>query len=47
MKREIAHVCVETQTTEKAIIRKEKHLGEEEVSEDEEIIYKIEVPANR
>ncbi|KAL3513523.1 hypothetical protein ACH5RR_026240 [Cinchona calisaya] len=34
-------------TTEKAIIRKEKHLGEEEASEDEEVIYKIEVPANR
>uniref|UniRef100_A0A2P2MTQ8 Phenylalanyl-tRNA synthetase beta chain n=1 Tax=Rhizophora mucronata TaxID=61149 RepID=A0A2P2MTQ8_RHIMU len=34
-------------TTEKAIIRKEKHLGEEEADNDEEIIYKIEVPANR
>ncbi|CAJ1944284.1 unnamed protein product [Sphenostylis stenocarpa] len=34
-------------TTEKAIVRKEKHLDEEEVDEDEEIIYKIEVPANR
>ncbi|XP_042058254.1 phenylalanine--tRNA ligase beta subunit, cytoplasmic-like [Salvia splendens] len=34
-------------TTEKAIIRKEKHLEEEEPSEDEEVIYKIEVPANR
>ncbi|KAH6836025.1 tRNA synthetase beta subunit family protein [Perilla frutescens var. hirtella] len=35
-------------TTEKAIIRKEKHLEEEEeASEDEEVIYKIEVPANR
>ncbi|KAK4483870.1 hypothetical protein RD792_011079, partial [Penstemon davidsonii] len=34
-------------TTEKAIIRKEKHLDEEEASEDEEVIYKIEVPANR
>ncbi|KAJ7978803.1 phenylalanine--tRNA ligase beta subunit, cytoplasmic [Quillaja saponaria] len=33
-------------TTEKAIIRKEKHL-DEEVDEDEEVIYKIEVPANR
>ncbi|TYK28376.1 putative phenylalanine--tRNA ligase beta subunit isoform X2 [Cucumis melo var. makuwa] len=33
-------------TTEKAIIRKEKHL-EEEADEDEEVIYKIEVPANR
>lgn len=35
------------QTTEKAIIRKEKHLDEEEVGDDEEVIYKIEVPANR
>lgn len=34
-------------TTEKAIIRKEKHLDEEESTEGEEIIYKIEVPANR
>ncbi|WOK93067.1 hypothetical protein Cni_G01760 [Canna indica] len=35
-------------TTEKAIIRKEKHLDEEETGdEDEEVIYKIEVPANR
>lgn len=34
------------QTTEKAIIRKEKHL-EGEDDEDEEVIYKIEVPANR
>ncbi|XP_028772641.1 phenylalanine--tRNA ligase beta subunit, cytoplasmic [Neltuma alba] len=33
-------------TTEKAIVRKEKHL-EEEVDEGEEVIYKIEVPANR
>ncbi|GMN57989.1 hypothetical protein TIFTF001_027099 [Ficus carica] len=33
-------------TTEKAIIRKEKHL-DEEADEDEEVIYKIEVPANR
>ncbi|KAJ7566908.1 hypothetical protein O6H91_02G123700 [Diphasiastrum complanatum] len=33
-------------TTEKAIIRKEKHL-QEDTLEDEEIIYKIEVPANR
>lgn len=33
-------------TTEKAIIRKEKHL-DVEAEEDEEIIYKIEVPANR
>lgn len=33
-------------TTEKAIIRKEKHISEE-VQEDEEIIYKIEIPANR
>ncbi|KAL2503472.1 putative phenylalanine--tRNA ligase beta subunit [Abeliophyllum distichum] len=34
-------------TTEKAIIRKEKHLEEEKPSEDEEWIYKIDVPANR
>lgn len=34
------------QTTEKAIIRKEKHL-EDEGDDDEEVIYKIEVPANR
>lgn len=34
-------------TTEKAIIRKEKHIKEEESTEDEEVIYKIEVPANR
>ncbi|XP_077222376.1 tRNA synthetase beta subunit family protein [Tasmannia lanceolata] len=34
-------------TTEKAIIRKEKHLEKEEIGEDEEVIYKIEVPANR
>jgi phenylalanyl-tRNA synthetase beta chain len=27
-------------------VRKEKHL-EEEVDEDEEVIYKIEIPANR
>ncbi|THG08660.1 hypothetical protein TEA_015530 [Camellia sinensis var. sinensis] len=33
-------------TTEKAIISKERHL-EEEVTEDDEIIYKIEVAANR
>ncbi|GLT78406.1 hypothetical protein SLA2020_499430 [Shorea laevis] len=33
-------------TTERAIIRKEKHL-EEEADDDEEVIYKIEVPANR
>lgn len=33
-------------TTEKAIIRKEKHINEE-AHEDEEIIYKIEIPANR
>ncbi|KAF7154586.1 hypothetical protein RHSIM_Rhsim01G0138800 [Rhododendron simsii] len=33
-------------TTEKAIIRKEKHL-EEDSTEDEEVIYKIEVAANR
>ncbi|KAL2338259.1 hypothetical protein Fmac_012705 [Flemingia macrophylla] len=34
-------------TTEKAIVRKEKHLDEEEADEDEEVIYKIEIPANR
>ncbi|GJU10595.1 phenylalanine--tRNA ligase beta subunit, cytoplasmic [Tanacetum coccineum] len=34
-------------TTEKAIIRKEKHLTEEEEIGGEEIIYKIDVPANR
>ncbi|KAM0032941.1 putative phenylalanine--tRNA ligase [Helianthus debilis subsp. tardiflorus] len=35
-------------TTEKAIIRKEKHLKEEdEIGGNEEIIYKIDVPANR
>ncbi|XP_076917351.1 phenylalanine--tRNA ligase beta subunit, cytoplasmic-like [Bidens hawaiensis] len=36
-------------TTEKAIIRKEKHLKEEddEIGGDEDIIYKIDVPANR
>ncbi|KAL5771815.1 hypothetical protein ACOSP7_011425 [Xanthoceras sorbifolium] len=34
-------------TTEKAIIRKEKHLEEEGDECDDEIIYKIEVPANR
>ncbi|KAK1551612.1 hypothetical protein Q3G72_001263 [Acer saccharum] len=34
-------------TTEKAIIRKEKHLEEEGDAGDDEIIYKIEVPANR
>lgn len=28
-------------------MRKEKHLEEEEADEDEEVIYKIEVPANR
>lgn len=33
-------------TTEKEIMRKEKHL-EEEASANEEVIYKIEVPANR
>ncbi|KAI4341483.1 hypothetical protein MLD38_026202 [Melastoma candidum] len=33
-------------TTEKAIIRKERHL-EGEAGDDEEVIYKIEVPANR
>jgi hypothetical protein len=36
------------QTTEKAIVRKEKHLDhEDDEDEDEEIIYKIDVPANR
>ncbi|KAB2054798.1 hypothetical protein ES319_A12G279800v1 [Gossypium barbadense] len=34
-------------TTEKAIISKEKHLEEEKPTADDEIIYKIEVPANR
>ncbi|KAL8129904.1 hypothetical protein V2J09_019059 [Rumex salicifolius] len=34
-------------TTERAISRRERHLDEEEAAEDEEIIYKIEVPANR
>ncbi|XP_058067628.1 phenylalanine--tRNA ligase beta subunit, cytoplasmic [Magnolia sinica] len=34
-------------TTEKAIIRKEKHLENEEEEGDEEVIYKIEVSANR
>ncbi|XVF09422.1 hypothetical protein REPUB_Repub07fG0091500 [Reevesia pubescens] len=34
-------------TTEKAIILKEKHLEEEKPSVDEEVIYKIEIPANR
>ncbi|KAK9227108.1 hypothetical protein WN943_012157 [Citrus x changshan-huyou] len=34
-------------TTEKAIVRKEKHLDEEGDENDEEVIYKIEVPANR
>ncbi|KAH9625558.1 hypothetical protein KSS87_023455 [Heliosperma pusillum] len=34
-------------TTEKAIIRKEKHLDDDVSTDDEEIIYKIEVPANR
>ncbi|KAI3939223.1 hypothetical protein MKX01_002091 [Papaver californicum] len=36
-------------TTEKAIIRKEKHLDgvEDESTEDEEVIYKIEILANR
>jgi len=36
------------QTTEKAIIRKEKHLEDDgEVDDDDEVIYKIEVAANR
>ncbi|XVF57752.1 hypothetical protein PTKIN_Ptkin07bG0007500 [Pterospermum kingtungense] len=34
-------------TTEKAVILKEKHLEDEGPSADDEIIYKIEVPANR
>ncbi|KAL6994979.1 phenylalanine--tRNA ligase [Sarracenia purpurea var. burkii] len=35
-------------TTEKAIMRKEKHLEEEGTEDDEEeVIYKIEVAANR
>ncbi|XP_026413485.1 phenylalanine--tRNA ligase beta subunit, cytoplasmic-like isoform X2 [Papaver somniferum] len=37
-------------TTEKAIIRKEKHLDgveDDESTEDEDVLYKIEVPANR
>ncbi|KAE8709654.1 putative phenylalanine--tRNA ligase beta subunit [Hibiscus syriacus] len=34
-------------TTEKAVISKEKHLEEEKPCADDEIIYKIEVPANR
>ncbi|XP_050379223.1 phenylalanine--tRNA ligase beta subunit, cytoplasmic [Argentina anserina] len=34
-------------TTEKAIVRKEKHLDEAEADEDEEVIYKIDIPANR
>ncbi|XP_074275042.1 phenylalanine--tRNA ligase beta subunit, cytoplasmic [Silene latifolia] len=34
-------------TTEKAIIRKEKHLDDDVSTDDEEIIYKIEVSANR
>ncbi|KAF6146966.1 hypothetical protein GIB67_036685 [Kingdonia uniflora] len=34
-------------TTEKAIIRKEMHLGDEEATEDEEVIYIVEVPAHR
>jgi hypothetical protein len=43
-----SHVDCVWQTTEKAIVRKEKHLDhEEDEDEDEEIIYKIDVPANR
>ncbi|XP_039114555.1 phenylalanine--tRNA ligase beta subunit, cytoplasmic [Dioscorea cayenensis subsp. rotundata] len=34
-------------TTETAVIRKQNHQDNEEVGEDEEVIYKIEVPANR
>lgn len=41
-------VCACAQTTEKAIIRKEKHLDDDgDVEGDDEVIYKIEVPANR
>ncbi|KAF2539427.1 hypothetical protein F2Q68_00022678 [Brassica cretica] len=39
-------ICVSVSTTEKAIIRKEKHI-EEEAGKDEETIYKIDIPANR
>lgn len=42
----VPNVILSKQTTEKAIIRKEKHL-EEDTTEDEEVIYKIEVAANR
>nr|XP_016448061.1 PREDICTED: phenylalanine--tRNA ligase beta subunit, cytoplasmic-like isoform X1 [Nicotiana tabacum] len=38
---------LEEATTEKAMQRKEKHLEEEAMEDDGEIIYKIEVPANR
>ncbi|KAM0950056.1 putative phenylalanine--tRNA ligase [Dioscorea sansibarensis] len=34
-------------TTDTAVIRKQNHQDSEEVGEDEEVIYKIEVPANR
>ncbi|XP_021856153.2 phenylalanine--tRNA ligase beta subunit, cytoplasmic-like [Spinacia oleracea] len=34
-------------TTEKAIIRKEKHIEDDGPTDDEEVIYKIDVPANR
>lgn len=34
-------------TTERAIIQKEKHIEDKGPTEDEEVIYKIEVPANR
>ncbi|KAL1825022.1 hypothetical protein DCAR_0313129 [Daucus carota subsp. sativus] len=34
-------------TTEKAIIRKEKHIDDQVADNDEEVIYKIEIPANR
>ncbi|KAL6007385.1 hypothetical protein ACLOJK_032882 [Asimina triloba] len=42
-----ADFYLRVQTTEKAIIRKEKHLEDEDMGEDEEVIYKIDVPANR
>ena len=40
-------IAIVNQTTEKAIILKEKHLAEDKHSLDDEVIYKIEVPANR
>ncbi|RWW12796.1 hypothetical protein GW17_00023526 [Ensete ventricosum] len=42
---DIRSLCAKT--TEKAIIRKEKHLEEDESDEEDEVIYKIEVAANR